>query len=96
MVRVQRANVILQVPEEQIKEYLAKGFDVLGNDGQVVQASVPNDVNLLKQKYVEFSNRIKALEDEIASLKVKKTSTKLEVTTEEKPKRKTTRAKKED
>ena len=96
MVRVQRANVVLQVPEEQIKEYLAKGFDVLGNDGQVVQASVPNDVNLLKQKYVEFSNRIKALEDEVASLKAKKTSTKSEVTTEEKPKRKTTRAKKED
>ena len=96
MVRVQRANVVLQVPEEQIKEYLAKGFDVLGDNGQVVQASVPNDVNVLKQKYVEFSNRIKVLEDEIASLKAKKTSTKSEATTEEKPKRKTTRAKKED
>ena len=98
MVRVQRANVVLQVDDEQVNEYLAKGFDVIGDDGKVLQASVPNDVNVLKQKFVEHTERIKALEDEIASLKAKKTSTKTtaEKTETEQPKRKTTKAKKAD
>ena len=58
-IKVRRANVILQVPEEQRKEYLAKGFDVVDENNNVVEYTVPSDLNTLK---VAYSNHIKEIE----------------------------------
>ena len=76
MVKVKRANKVLRIPDEQIDEYLAKGFDVIGADGTVEIASVPNDVNVLKQAYTDHTAKIAELEDEIKKLKAKKTTIK--------------------
>lgn len=79
IIKVRRANVILQVPEEQRKEYLAKGFDVINANGKVVEATVPEDLNTLKTAYSNHLIQIKTLQaenqklkDEIAQLKVPK------------------------
>ena len=67
-IKVRRGNVVLRVSAEQKAEYLAKGFDVI-EDGKVVEASVPNDVNILKRAYKEHLEKIESLEAEIKSLK---------------------------
>lgn len=77
-IKVKRANVILRVSKEQAKEYLAKGFDILDSKGNVVEASVPNDVNTLKKAYIEHIAKIKALEAQLAEAKKSKTTTKKE------------------
>ena len=78
-ITVRRANVVLDVPEEQKAEYLAKGFDVINANGKVVEATVPEDLNTLKTAYSNHLIQIKALQaenqklkDEITQLKVPK------------------------
>ncbi len=68
-IQVRRANVILEVPDEQKDEYLAKGFDVIGPNGKVIEKSIPNDPNSLKKAYTELSDKVKALEEENRQLK---------------------------
>lgn len=92
-VKVRRANVILRVPKEQVKEYLAKGFDVLDDNGNVAQASVPNDVNVLKQAYIEHTNRIKELEELLDAVKKVKATPKKEPSTAKTTKAKSTKSK---
>jgi hypothetical protein len=94
-VMVKRANVYLRVPKEQAKEYIAKGFDVLDAEGNVTEYSVPNDVNVLKQAYVEHLAKIKALEDELAEAKKAK-ATKTASTKNNTTKSKSTSTKKKD
>lgn len=66
---VRQANVVLDIPEEQKNEYLAKGFDVIGPDGKPIIKATPNDINSLKKAYTELSDRVKALEEENRQLK---------------------------
>ena len=69
IITVRRANVLLDVPEEQKEEYLSKGFDVIDKDGKVIaEATMTNDVNTLHKKLGEALQRIKSLEDENARL----------------------------
>lgn len=69
IITVKRANVLLDVPEEQREEYLAKGFDVIDKDGKVlVAATVTNDVNTLHRKLAEAQEQIKILKEENARL----------------------------
>lgn len=78
-ITVRRANVVLDVPEEQKAEYLARGFDVINANGKVVEATVPEDLNTLKTAYSNHLMQIKTLQaenqklkDEIAQLKAPK------------------------
>lgn len=65
MITVRRANVLLDVSEDQKDEYLAKGFDVIDKDGNVVtEATVTNDVSTLHKKLAEAQEKIKILEEE--------------------------------
>lgn len=68
-ITVRRANVVLDVPEVQKNEYLAKGFDVIGADGKILERTVPNDVNSLKKAYHELTEKVKELEAENKKLK---------------------------
>ena len=68
-ITVRQANVVLDVPEEQKSEYLAKGFDVIGADGKVIEKTTPNDINSLKKAYKELTEKAKKLELENAKLK---------------------------
>ena len=68
MVQVRRANVILDIKEEQINEYLGKGYDVINSKGDVVQASVPNDANVLRKAYTDHLKEISDLKETINKL----------------------------
>lgn len=95
MVQVRRANVILDIKEEQINEYLGKGYDVINSKGDVVQASVPNDANVLRKAYVDHLKEIKTLKETIDSLNAEIKS--LKNTKTAKPRtRRTTKKKTED
>lgn len=69
IIKVRRANVILQVPEEQRKEYLAKGFDVVDENNNVVEYTVPTDLNTLKTAYSNHIKEIEKLQAENKKLK---------------------------
>ena len=69
IIKVRRANVILQVPEEQRKEYLAKGFDVVDENNNVVEYTVPTDLNTLKTAYTNHVKEIEMLKAENKKLK---------------------------
>ena len=102
MAKIRRANVILQVPEEQVSRYLAQGFDVIDElTGEVLQESIPHNDQALKAKYVELTNKNMELEMRIADLEAKleaaKAEPKEEAVVEEEPKpKKTTRKKKSE
>lgn len=66
MITVRRANVLLDVPEEQKYEYLAKGFDVVASDGTVIEHTVPSDVNVLKKAYTDHISEIAKLKAKLA------------------------------
>lgn len=66
MVTVRRANVILNVSDEQKQEYLNKGYDVISKNGTVLEGTVPTDVNVLKKAYVDHMNEIKELKAKLA------------------------------
>ena len=69
MITVKRANVVLDVLDEQKDEYLAKGFNVINDSGEVIESSVPNDVNSLTVAYSQHVEKIESLEKELAKAK---------------------------
>ena len=81
MIMVRKANTILSVTADEKASYLAKGYDVLGENGKVIEESTPNDTATLQAKYLELKQENEKLKAEIASLKATK---KVEVK-EEKP-----------
>ena len=85
IIQVRRANVILDVPEEQQEEYLAKGFDVIGADGKVLVKTVPNDINSLKKSYTELLSEFEAMKKENEELKKQLASQKEETVEAEEP-----------
>lgn len=92
-VTVKRANVVLTVNQEDVERYIKKGYDVLGEDGEVAVAATPNDPDTLKKAYMEHLAEIKELKAEIARLKAEKQevkATEVEAKTVKKPRKKTT------
>ena len=68
-VTVRRGGSYLTIPVLAIDRYIAKGYDVVDNSGNIVQSGTPNDVNILKRAYEEHVAEIKKLKEEIAQLK---------------------------
>ena len=68
MAFVQRANVILEVKEEQVQRYVDNGYDVLDDSGNVVKKSIPRDVRTLQMAYVEQKQQIERMQAEIDAL----------------------------
>ena len=66
---VRRGNVFLTVSTNLVDRYVAKGYDVVDEHGNVVKSSEPNDVTSLKLAYEKHVARIKELEAENAKLK---------------------------
>ena len=77
-VRVKRGGSFLTIPTTAVDRYLAKGYDVVDNNGNVVKASVPTDVNTLRAAYENQIAEIKELKERIKELE----STKSELPTE--------------
>lgn len=80
-VTVQRANVILQISEEQLDYYLTQGYNVIDSKGNVIKASVPKDLGTLQKAFVDNQAEIERLKKQIAELK----KPVVKVTHEEKP-----------
>ena len=70
-VEVRRGNEYLTVPEDAVDRYIAKGYDVLDNKGNVVVESIPYDVATLRGAFVTHKAKIAELEAEVANLKEK-------------------------
>lgn len=70
-VTVQRANVILDVPEEWVDRYLDEGYDVIDDKGNVIKKSIPRDLGTLQKAYMDHVRKIEELESEIKELKTK-------------------------
>lgn len=65
---VKRANVVLEVKDDSVPYYLNLGYDVIDNNGNVVQKAIPNDLGTLRKFYVEAKEKIEKLEARIAEL----------------------------
>ena len=65
---VQRANVVLDIPEYQLDYYMNQGYNQIDEYGNVIKASVPTSVGTLQKAYVEHIKKIEDLESEIESL----------------------------
>lgn len=84
MATVQRANVILQIEDDDdiIQKYRDKGFDVIDNaTGKVIERAVPHDVEAftvlvkdLKAELQQKNREIEKLKAELAKVEEKKTN----------------------
>lgn len=62
MVFVKRANVVLEVHEDFLPQYLAKGFDQIDEKtGKVVEKGMTNNFNSLQMAYVELNKENRKL-----------------------------------
>jgi hypothetical protein len=68
-VTVRRGGSYLTIPALAVERYMAKGYDVVDNAGNIVQSGTPNDINILKRAYEQHVEEIKKLKEEIAQLK---------------------------
>ena len=66
---VQRANVVLKVRDEEVDKYLARGFSLLNEDGEVIRSATPNDLATFKEAYIRQSKEIEDLNSQIEELK---------------------------
>ena len=72
-VTVQRANVILDVPEEWLDRYLDEGYSVIDAKGNIIQSAIPKNVGTLQKAYVDHIKEIEELKKQVEELKQKKT-----------------------
>lgn len=72
MVLVRRANVELDIDNEDIDYYLSLGYSLMDASGNVLKKGKPMDSNQLQADYLEALEKIKELEEKIASLSAKK------------------------
>lgn len=75
LVKIERGNVVLRVPEYDVQRYLDQGFNLLDDKGNIIKQSVPNDVGTLRKAFEDHIKRIEELEKENAELKVRKQRT---------------------
>ena len=68
-IEVRRGNVYLTIASELADRYVAKGFDIVDTEGNVIKQSVPNDIQTLKASYEAHIQEIKDLKQEIKDLK---------------------------
>lgn len=66
---VQRANVVLKVRDEEVDKYLARGFSLLNENGEVIRSATPNDLATFKEAYIRQSKEIEDLNSQIEELK---------------------------
>lgn len=73
-VTVRRGGGYLTIPAEAVDRYMAKGYDVVDSNGNILKESTPNDINALKRAYENHVAEIKKLKAEIAELKSQQTA----------------------
>jgi regulator of replication initiation timing len=79
MAFVQRANVILEIADDDVQYYYQKGYNQIDEKtGKVILEAIPTDISVLRAKYMEHLKEIKELQAENEDLKkqLKKQTTK--------------------
>lgn len=70
MARIQRANVLLDVEEDEVDYYIGLGYNLLDEKGNVIRQAVPTDLLTLQKHFTDSNKKIAELESEIAKLKI--------------------------
>lgn len=87
MVEVCRGNVFLDITEEEVEKYTAKGFSIVdAKTGKIIKQSIPTSLDELQKAYSEHVETIKKLKEELAILKSKLQAKPAEVKTSAAPK----------
>ena len=68
---VKRGNVILQVDDDSLQQYLNTGFDEIDGAGNVITEGAVNDINILRRKYADAQAKIRELENKLARANAK-------------------------
>lgn len=72
-IKVQRANVVLDVRPDQKEYYMEKGFSVIDDKGKVIEEAISDDVGALKNQIKNLKEQIAKKDAEIEQLKSAKT-----------------------
>ena len=76
-IRVQRANVILDVPSDEKANYMAKGYSVIdAKSGKIIEEAVSNDVATLQVQLKNANEKLAAKDAVIKKLKAEITKLK--------------------
>lgn len=76
-IRVQRANVILDVPSDEKANYMAKGYSVIDvKSGKIIEEAVSNDVATLQVQLKNANEKLASKDVEIKKLKAEITKLK--------------------
>lgn len=68
MARVERGNVVLHVPDDEIQHYLTLGYNVTDENGNILQEALPNNLAFLQKAYIENKKRIADLQAAVQRL----------------------------
>lgn len=70
MAKVRRANVILDVEDAEVDRYISLGYSLIDEKThEVLQQGIPNNASDMREAYFRQLDEIKALKEEIATLK---------------------------
>ena len=67
-VLMKKGGSFLRVPQVAVSRYMAKGYDVVDENGNILEASIPNDLVTLRAAYQNHLNEIAALKKRIGEL----------------------------
>lgn len=74
MAKVRRNNEILRVADYLTQSYVDNGYDVIDEDGTILQRAVPTDPVQLKAEYVRLTAEVAELKAKLAEKENKPTS----------------------
>lgn len=83
MAYVRRANVVLEVPEDDVERYLDKGYTHIDEKGNVLEKAIPKTFDALLEAYNELKDKYDKLVDEMKVFK--EVAKRTEAEAEEKP-----------
>lgn len=69
LIKIRRDNVVLRVPKDKKSYYMEQGYDVIEENGRVIEETTPTDIATLQRFYKDAKKKIAELEAEIKTLK---------------------------
>lgn len=65
----QKANIVTRIREDQIDEFISKGYKVTDETGRIIKDTAPDNLEDLKDAYVSNTAEINNLKAEILRLR---------------------------
>ena len=97
MIKVERANVVLTVPESMLDYYVSKGYTARSQTGEIIKEAIPTDLGALRKAFVEHTAEIKSLKSTIARIEAQLAEKSADIKSDDlTPKTRKPRAKKTD